>query len=159
MLCLGADVVLFFPGLISYRSAESRPGSCCAGRCHRAGSTSAAGAGQGPGAGQRRGREASRCSLRSQALHAGGGPGAGASPSPPRARPAGPAPLRRRCARSLSVLRALGRCQRGAPEGGRSAARAVWFRRGSEGGGELWPWGSPSSTGGSRSGTPASARC
>lgn len=90
-----------------------------------------------------------------------GGNRPGPAPLPPRRRPRpgqahpAPAPLR---ARSLSV-RALGRCQRGAPEGGRSAARRVWFRRGCEGGGELWPWGFPSSTGGSRSGTPASARC
>lgn len=78
------------------------------------------------------------------------------SPCPPRSAPPRPAPPRARC---LPAGRALGRCQRGAPEGGRSAARRVWFRRGSEGGGQLWPWGSPSSTAGSRSGTPASARC
>lgn len=51
--------------------------------------------------GQGGGREASRGSLRSQALHAGGGGEAGQGREPARARPepapAGPAPLRRRC--------------------------------------------------------------
>lgn len=166
MLCLSADALLFFPGFISFSERREPPGEllhgalpsrgeqiCCSGTEARAG------AGQG--------QRGSRVFAALQALRAGGDGEAAegweqlrarprpAPPRPGRARPA-PAPL---CARSLSVVRALGRCQRGAPEGGRSAARGVWFRRGCEGGGQLWPWGSLSSTGGSRSGTPASARC
>lgn len=138
-------------------------GAVGSGRCHGAGSWSARGEGTGPGLGQGRGTgvpRARRAPGPAYRERRWGGRGVGAGPGPPRSRPGrarpAPAPLR---ARSLPVVRALGRCQRGAPEEGRSAARGVWFRRGCEGGGELWPWGSPSSTGGSRSGIPASARC
>lgn len=44
-------------------------------------------------------------------------------------------------------------------KGGGAPCGLVWVRRGCDGGGRQWPWGSPSSTAGSRSGTPASAKC
>lgn len=76
--------------------------------------------------------------------------GAAVRASPPAALPAALAGRR-------GALYGAGGCQHGAPEGGRSGARACLGPTGRRR--ETRPWGSPSSTGGSRSGTPASARC
>lgn len=116
MLCSSGDVLLFFQAYISLSEHREPPAKLCTGRCHRAGSRSAArGGGLGPGVGSGGG---AKCSLRSQTLRAGaavrqagGGPGPPRSPPGASPAPAGPAPLRRRsvparsrwCGRSAAV--------------------------------------------------------